>query len=181
MVMPNYYDTHAPETNYYDDMLAQILWSQKYPRGEYEWLEDERTGRRRKVPVPETYQTSEDRRGAKMKASQRESDMLGYLLGSERAATRSDKPGRYAMAEYPELWFATQGASQGLTPYGSGGIGQWLADLQTPGGGQRRDKERKDWARQQERILGRGGKEMSRSMAEKLSWMNRKRQLGRRR
>ena len=133
--------------NYYDDSLAQLLWAQKYPRGESGGAE---------------YQTSEDVRDAKRGASRAEDAALGGLLGSKRKRRKGEKPGACALADYPQLGIALMQASQGqMAPGGNAAnIGLWMKDRELgadPYAAQKRDEERKAWAARQAQLVGRWG------------------------
>lgn len=95
-----------------------------------------------------------DQAAARTRASEMEDAMLRYRLGSKRERRRGEPGGAYAMANYPGLGFAIEGASSGLTPYGSGGIGLWLQEAQDPQAAQRGAQERMKWAEMQRKILG---------------------------
>ena len=144
--------------DYYDDSLAQLLWAQKYPRGETE--RKQINGEWVDVDIAPEYQTSEDRRDAARGASRAEDAALGGLLGSKRKRRKGEQPGAYALADYPQLGIALMQASQGqMAPGGNAAnIGLWMKDRELgadPLAAMKRDQERKMWAARQAQIVGR--------------------------
>ena len=141
--------------DYYDDMLAQIMWNQEYPR----WTSERKkiNGEWVDVPISPEYQTSEDKRGGRMLASRYEDQKLAGLLGSSRDRRDGEKPGTYALANYGGLAAATDWARTGNMPGGSNTIGMWLKELNDPALRERNSRERTEWAAMQDKIVGRWG------------------------
>jgi len=142
-------------SDYYDDMLAQIMWNKEYPRGATEkkkingeWVE---------VPIAPEYQTSEDKRSGRMMASKMEDQKLYGLLGSSREKRENERmpEGAYALADFEGLGGITDWAATGNTPGGSANIGMWLKEMNDMALRDANSKKRKEWAAYQRQLLGR--------------------------
>jgi len=140
--------------DYYDDMLAQIMWNQEYPRGTTEKIKI--NGEWVEVPIAPEYQTSGDKRGAKMLASKFEDQKLSGLLGGSREKRKGEKmpQGAYSLADHEFLGSAMDWARTGNTPGGSAHIGLWMAEQRDPGLRDRNSRQRREWAAMQQRLLG---------------------------
>ena len=118
--------------DYYDDMLAQIMWGQQ------------------------NNQIPGNSKHAKMSASEMEDRKLRELLGGRRKRRRGEMipEGAYSLADHEFLGSAIDWARTGNTPGGSAHIGLWLKEQ-----GDRRlrdenSKKRKEWAAIQQRLIG---------------------------
>ena len=140
-------------SNYYDDMLAQIMWDQIYPQGHYRKVKNQ-YGAEWDVENDPMYQGPNARRGAKMQASQAEDEKLRGLLGSSRARRRGEQQGAYALAEYPELRNAVDWARTGELPGGSATIQLWLKEQSNPQLRAENMNKRKQWAARQGQLMG---------------------------
>lgn len=158
--MPRNYQIYNRGDNYYDTMLADLLFGERYPFGttERKKVGGEWTDVPRAPEFPPGTEAEKDaRRRAKRGASAKEDEALRGALGSSRAAREGEPTGMYALANYPGLMSAVDWASTGNTPGGSGGIGQWMAEQRDPELARRGQQKRMDWARRQRELLGLGG------------------------
>ena len=148
------YQIWNPGNNYYDTVLANLIFGMRYPEG---------TTRREKVngewtdvPIDPLYLGPNQRNQARSQASLEESEALRGQLGSKRKLGKNERmpEGSYALADYPGLGSAVDWARTGNTPVGSMGIGQWLAEFRDPNKERQGRRQRQMWAEMQSRLLG---------------------------
>lgn len=121
-------------SNYYDDMLAQLLATGAFDTG-----------------------SLHQGAAARSMASEAEDEMLRGRLGSRRKRGKNENipRGSYALANYPGLMNAVDWASTGNLPGGSATIGMWLKEAQDPQAASRGRWDRMEWAKKQRELLGR--------------------------
>ena len=154
------YQIWNPGNSYYDTMLAELLYKERYPQGDTkrvqvggEWVDQPRD------PEFQTGTEAEKdaRRRAKGGASEKEDLALKGALGSSRTKRKNERmpEGAYALADYPGLSSAIDWAKTGNLPGGSASIGMWLKEQNDMALRDANSKKRKEWAAYQEQLLGR--------------------------
>jgi len=100
-------------SNYFDDLLDQILEQRRYPIGRSMKITVD--GEERDVPIAERYQDQNKLRTARMEASLGEDAMLRHQLGSKRKR-RGEAQGTYSEAWYPGIDQTVWSMKRGMGP-----------------------------------------------------------------
>jgi len=147
------YQIWNPGNNYYDQVLASMIFGQAYPQG---------TTRREKVngewvdvPIDPLHRGPNTRREATQQASLAEDEMLRGALGSKRSLGKHERmpEGAYTSTKYPGFEQHLFGAESGFVPRGY----SWrsLAGESTQDR-MERERRQREWAQQQRAMLGMG-------------------------
>jgi hypothetical protein len=153
--MAREYQTWNRGNNYYDTMLAQLMFGEVYPRGMTE--RKKVGGEWENVPIPpeflpNTEEWKDARRRSKAGASAKEDLALKGALGRSRSRRKGERPGSYAMTDYPGLQTQIWGAESqaGSMP------GSMIQSFYRMSPEQQKAflEQRRQWAAQQREVLG---------------------------